>query len=149
MARITFDVRDRFDRPPALVWDALVDWEGHADWVPATTMDVEPGDPTEPGRRFTARTGVGPLALVDRMRVVTCDWDPERSVGVCEVEKLGPILRGRAGFTVSRDGEGATVEWVEDVTVNHVPQFVAPLAGKLGAVGFRRGLKRLAKQLEA
>ena len=147
MARITFDVQHRFDQPAEVVWGDLVDWERHADWIPATRMDVEPGDPTEVGREFTARTGFGPVVLVDRMRVASCDWDAAASAGACEVEKLGPVLRGRAGFTVKPDGTGARLDWVEDVTVRRVPQFLAPLAAKLGALGFKQGMRGLAKQL--
>jgi hypothetical protein len=147
MAKIHFDVRHRFDQATKLVWDELVDWERHADWIPATKMDVEPGDPTEVGREFTARSGFGPVALVDRMRVVSCDWDEAASSGDCVVEKIGPILYGRAGFTVVPDGSGSVVDWVEDIEVRRVPQFLAPIAAKLGALGFKQGMKGLAKQL--
>jgi len=147
MATIAFTVQHDFDQSAKVVWDELVDWERHADWIPATTMDVEPGDPTDVGREFTARTGFGPVALVDKMRVVKCDWDPETSAGDCEVEKLGPVLIGRAGFTVAPRGDGSTLEWVEDVTMKHVPQFLAPIAGKVGALGFKQGMRGLAKSL--
>jgi carbon monoxide dehydrogenase subunit G len=147
MARIEFDVQHHFVQPAEVVWDDLVDWERHGDWIPATKMEVEPGDPTEVGREFTARTGVGPLVLVDRMRVVRCDWDDATSSGSCQVEKLGPVLHGRAEFTVSPDGAGAKVDWVEDVVVDRLPQFLAPVAGKFGALGFKQGMRGLAKQL--
>jgi hypothetical protein len=149
MAKIRFDVRHRFDQSAKVVWDELVDWEGHADWIPATKMDVEPGDPTEVGREFTARSGFGPVALVDRMRVVSCDWDDDASSGDCEVEKIGPVLFGTAGFTVVPDGDGSVVDWVEDIEMRRLPQFMAPVAAKLGAMGFKQGMKGLAKQLSA
>ncbi len=148
MATITFDVPYRFDQPPRVVWDELVDWAGHAEWIPATRVEVGAGDPTAVGTEFTAWTGVGKLALEDRMRVVQCDWEDESQSGRCEVEKLGPILTGRAGFTVapSSDG-GAALEWFEDVRVRFVPQFLAPVAGRFGAAGFKQGMRRLAKLL--
>jgi hypothetical protein len=158
MAKIRFEVHHRFDQSAKVVWDELVDWERHADWIPATKMEVEPGDPTEVGREFTARTGFGPVVLVDRMRVVSCDWDEEASSGECEVEKLGPVLYGRAGFTVADargeggdggDETGSVLDWIEDVEVRRVPQFLAPVAGKIGAIGFKQGMKGLAKQLSA
>lgn len=147
MAQITFDVQHRFDQPARVVWDELVDWEGHADWIPATKMEVEPGDPTEVGREFTARSGFGPVALVDTMRVVTCDWDDAAGSGDCTVEKIGPVLFGHAGFTVSPDGDGSVVDWVEDIEMKRLPKFLAPIAGKLGALGFKQGMRGLAKQL--
>ena len=36
-----------------------------------------------------------------------------------------------------------------DVTVPVVPQFTAPVVGKLGAAGFSFGMRRLAKSLAA
>lgn len=147
MAHITFDVHHRFDQDARSVWDDLVDWKSHANWIPMTRVKVGDGDPTEVGHEFTAWTGPGPLSLEDRMRVTKCDWDAVSSSGDCEVEKLGPVLHGRAGFTVQPDGDGSTLEWFEDVTVRFVPQFVAPVLAKLGALGFKQGMKGLAKHL--
>lgn len=81
------------------------------------------------------------------MRVTKCDWDATTMSGDCTVEKLGPVLEGSAGFTVVPDGEGSTLDWFEDVTIRFVPQFLAPLVGKLGALGFKQGMKGLAKHL--
>lgn len=149
MAHVEFEVRHRFDAPARVVWDELVDWEGHAAWIPMTEMDVAPGDPTAVGATFTATTGLGPLALPDRMEVVRCGWENSTSSGDCEVRKLGPVLTGTAGFTVTPDGTGAVVDWVEDVQVPYTPQFLAPVLAWLGAAGFRQGMRRLAKLLDA
>lgn len=148
MSHVEFEVHHRFEAPAHAVWDELVDWAGHADWIPMTRVDVESDDPTAVGARFTATTGVGPLALPDRMEVGHCDWDDATSSGTCEVSKLGPVLRGRAGFTVRPDGGGAALQWVEDVTVPYTPQFLAPLLGWLGAAGFSAGMRKLAKLLD-
>jgi Polyketide cyclase / dehydrase and lipid transport len=146
MAAVRFDVRYHFDAPPRLVWDELVDWAGHGAWIPLTRVDVDLGDPTAAGTTFTAWTGFGRLALEDRMRVAACVWDDDVGRGSCEVDKLGPILRGRAGFTVEHDmsGAGTVLNWFEDVTVPRVPQFLAPVLAGLGASGFRHGMHRLA-----
>ena len=149
MTNVQFEVRHEFDAPARAVWDELVDWEGHEAWIPATRMDVEPGDPTAVGASFTAYTGFGRVSLEDRMCVVRCDWDEETSTGDCEVEKLGPILTGRAGFTVEPHGDGSVVNWFEDVQVPYVPGFTRALVGRIGAGGFRSGRKRLAKLLAA
>ena len=147
MAHVEFEVRHRFEASPQVVWDELVDWAGHADWVPMTRVHVEPGDPTAVGARFTATTGLGPLALPDRMEVLQCDWEAEASAGTCEVAKHGPVLTGTAGFTVRPDGDGASLVWGEDVTVPYTPQFLAPVLGRLGAAGFSTGMRKLAKLL--
>lgn len=148
MASVRFEVRHEFASAPKAVWDALVDWSGHATWVPATRVEVGPGDPTEVGTTFTAFTGYGPLTLEDRMEVVRCDWSEAGSRGDCEVVKVGPTLDGRAGFTVApSDGGGAVVDWLEDITVPYVPQFIAPVAGRVGAALFGVAMRRLAEQL--
>ncbi len=149
MARITFDVQHRFDQGARTVWDDLVDWKSHENWIPMTRVKVGDGAATDVGHEFTAWTGLGPLSLEDRMRVSKCDWDEVNSSGDCEVEKLGPVLAGRAGFTVVPDGDGSTLDWFEDVTVRFVPQFLAPVVGKLGALGFKQGMKGLSKHLAA
>lgn len=147
MATVEFEIDHRFPEPPSAVWEELVDWAGHADWIPLTRVDVEPGDPTAVGARFTATTGIGPIALPDRMEVTRCDWNESSSEGSCDVRKLGPVLRGDAGFTVGPDGDGTILHWVERVTVPYTPQFLAPVLAWLGARGFSAGLRNLAKRM--
>ena len=147
MARVSFEVVHRFDAPAETVWDALIDWSFHAEWVPMTRIEMGPGDSATVGATFTAWTGPGPLALKDRMRVTKLDWDSNTSSGTCEVDKLGPVLKGRAGFTVIPAGTGSELHWTEDVSVRLVPKLLAPVVGRLGAAGFRHGLRRLAQLL--
>lgn len=149
MAAVRFEVRTSFDAPPRRVWEEMVDWKGHEAWIPATRVDVPGGDATAVGAEFTAFTGYGPLTLADRMRVARCNWDEVASRGDCEVEKLGPVLRGRAGFTVKPEGGGSVVTWLEDVTVPYLPRFTAPVVAKLSAAGFGLGMRKLAKIVEA
>lgn len=149
MARIEFIVEHRFEQSARTVWDDMVDWETHAEWIPMTRVKVGDGASTDVGHEFTAWTGPGRLSLEDRMRVVRCDWDDATGSGDCEVEKLGPILRGRAGFTIEPDGSGSQLRWFEDVNLPRVPQFLAPVVAKVGAVGFKQGMKSLGKRLTA
>ena len=57
------------------------------------------------------------------------------------------MLVGTASFTVKPDGDGSIVDWVEDIEMKRLPKFLAPVAGKLGALGFKQGMRGLAKQL--
>ncbi len=145
MALIEFTVVHEFDASPRVVWDEMIDWPSHGDWIPATRVIVDAGNVQEVGGTFTGYSGYGPLTLVDRMRVSAIDWDEAATQGSCEVEKLGPVLRGRAGFVVLGDGEGSRVEWFEEVTVPYVPQFLAPIVNKVAAFGFSLGMRQLAK----
>ena len=147
-AAVRFEVRTSFDAPPRRVWDEMIDSNGHGEWIPATRMEVAPGDATAVGAELTAFTGYGPLTLEDRMRVARCTWDDEESIGDCEVEKLGPVLTGRAGFTVVPEGSGAAVVWLEDVTVPYAPGFTAPVIAKLSALGFKLAMRSLVKIVE-
>jgi hypothetical protein len=149
MAHVTFEVVQDFRASASAVWTELVDWKGHADWVPMTRVEVEPGDPTAIGARFTAWTGLGPLALKDQMQVSILDWDAATTSGTCEVIKIGPVLRGKAGFTVAPTATGSELRWIEDVTVPIAPQFLAPVFARLGVIGFRQALRKLAKLLDA
>lgn len=147
MTRVHFLVTAEFDSSAQLVWDELVDWKAHEEWIPATRVDVDGDDPTAVGATFTAWTGFGRLALEDRMQVTECTWVAETQHGSCGVEKLGPVLRGHAGFTVEPNGSGSRVEWVEDVTVRWLPQLAAPVVAWLGAMGFKFGMRRLNRLL--
>ncbi|MEO0493942.1 MAG: SRPBCC family protein [Actinomycetota bacterium] len=149
MANVQFDVIQPFEASAQVVWDELIDWKGHEAWIPATKVEIHTdGDPAAVGSEFTATTGYGPLALPDKMRVTRCDWDDATGSGDCEVEKLGPVLTGRAGFTVEPTGAATSkVVWVEDVEVRFLPRFLAPIAKVAGAFGFKLGMRKLGKLL--
>lgn len=145
MALIEFTVVHDFDASPTVVWGEMIDWPGHGEWIPATRVIVDEGKAQEVGETFTGYTGYGPLTLVDRMKVLAIEWDETAGQGSCEVEKLGPVLRGRAGFDVSASGAGSRVVWFEEVTVPYLPQFLAPIVNKASALGFSLGMRQLAK----
>jgi len=147
MLPVKFELTRRFDVPVRELWDELVDWPGHGAWIPATTIEGDDGDPTAVGYTFTGWTGIRPVALEDRMRVTRCDWNDDDAAGVCDVEKLGPLLRGTAGFTVRTDGAGAVLDWYEDVQVPYLPRFLAPVAAFAGRMGFTLALRSLDKLL--
>lgn len=148
MATVVFTVRHTFQAAPRAVWDELVDWAGHANWIPATRVEVQPGDPLAVGARFTAWTGYGPLTLEDQMEVHTVTWSDTEQRGSCTVGKLGPVLTGTASFVVEPGSSGPTdLTWIEDVRVPHVPQFLAPIVGRLGAAGFKLAMMSLSRQM--
>lgn len=145
MALIDFTVSHQFEASSRVVWDEMIDWPAHAKWIPATRVEVDDDLAQHVGGTLTGYTGYGPLTLVDRMRVSAIEWDDAAQVGSCTVDKLGPVLTGTAGFTVTAAGNGARVEWFEQVTVPYLPRILAPLVSKLSAAGFAFGMRRLAK----
>lgn len=126
---------DQYVKVPAeQAYADLCDWKDHERWVPFTRVTVHSAD------AFTARTGVGPLALVDRMRVLERDDVAMR----VSVEKLGPLLTGTAGFDVRPfSDETCVVRWTENVTVPLVPGFLAKPLSAATRILFRRALRRL------
>jgi len=148
MAAVSFDVVQRFDVSPQVLWSELTDWKAHEKWIPATTVSIHTDPATNGvGTRFTAVTGYGPLALPDRMEVVQLDWDETSRTGRCTVEKSGPVLFGTAGFEVSPTSTGSQMDWFEKVDVKFLPGFLTPIVTRLSAFGFQMGMRKLAKDL--
>ena len=41
MAAVKFEVSRRIAAPPRRVWDELIDWHGHGEWIPATWIETD------------------------------------------------------------------------------------------------------------
>ena len=145
MASVKFTVNRDLNLPARAVFDELVDWRGHAKWVPLTKVKVLKGD-GGPGTEFIATSGIGPLALPDRMRVDALDADAM----TVRVSKIGPVLTGVVHLSVTATGEGASrLDWVEDILVPHMPQFLAKPVAAAARMGFQASISRMAKLLAA
>ena len=143
--RVFFQLSKTIPISPERAWDRLSDWSTHGEWIPMTRMEVDPADPN----RFTAWSGLGKLALEDRMQVVATSTDTETKT--CRVAKLGPVLVGEAEFAVSPASTPghAVIQWREDVSVPYLPSFLAPVAAALGKALFGASIKRMAKKTPA
>ncbi len=145
MASVKFTVNRDLNLPARAVFDELVDWRGHAKWVPLTKVKVLKGD-GGPGTEFIATSGIGPLALPDRMRVDALDAEAM----TVRVSKIGPVLTGVVHLSVTVTGEGASrLNWVEDILVPHMPQFLAKPVAAAARMGFQASISRMAKLLAA
>lgn len=141
MARVHFTVRKHLPLPGRIAYSELVDWRGHAAWVPMTRVVIESGDGGV-GTTFVATTGLGPLALPDRMRVEAMDVEA-RTVTVV---KIGPVLTGDVRLAVESVGDAAcTVLWDEDIRVPVLPQFLAGPVATVARKAFEVSLDRMAK----
>jgi Polyketide cyclase / dehydrase and lipid transport len=134
--------------PAETVWQRVTDWAGQGEWMLGTRVrPTSGGDGRRLGATLEAVTGVGPLAVTDRMEIV--EWTPPRR---CVVRHLGPVVRGEGVFEVLPLGaESSRFSWSELLDL--------PL-GRLGALGwplvrpaFRAGLvfslRRMGRQCEA
>lgn len=124
------------------VWQVLVDWSRHDEWVPFTRAE---GGAAE-GERIQAWTGVGPVSLLDTM--VIEDWKPPNRV---TVRHIGRPIRGEGRFDlVDLPGGRCRVTWAELV---ELPLGAAGRGGWIVAGPFVRvmlhiALRRLAKLFE-
>ena len=143
MARVHFTVRKHLPLPARSVYDELVDWRGHAEWVPMTRVVMESGDGGV-GTTFVATTGLGPLALPDRMRVEEMD-SADMTV---RIVKIGPVLTGDVVLAVHPAGEeSCDLLWDEDVTVPVLPQFLAGPVGAVARIAFGVSIDAMAKRV--
>ncbi|HBF83680.1 MAG TPA: Immediate-early protein 2 [Streptomyces sp.] len=129
--------------PAAEAWRRVTDWERHGDSVPLTAVTVRTDPPTRSGTVFVARTGLGPLGFDDPMEVVR--WIPPAAgrAGLCELEKRGSLVRGRACIDVCPTGSGSHVIWVEELWVRLLPRGADPLLASGGRRVFGRVLDTL------
>ena len=144
MASVSFTLRQDWSIPADRLWNALADWEGHSEWIPATRVRILSGDGGL-GTKFVARTGIGPLGFDDNMTVIEFDAATRHSV----VEKTGPLLKGTAGFRIDPNGAGCKLTWFETVQVPGLPRILSPVVAKVGTVLFAVALGRLRKYLHA
>jgi hypothetical protein len=145
MANVYFTVTRDLALPASVVFGELVDWKGHANWVPLTRVTVLSGD-GGPGTEFVATSGLGPIALPDRMRVDELD----AVTMTVRITKIGPLLSGLVHLSVTSTGENTSrLEWVEDIRVPGVPQFLAKPVAAAARRGFETSITRMAALLAA
>jgi uncharacterized protein YndB with AHSA1/START domain len=113
---------------PSQVWDVLTDFAGHEQWIPLTTMRVDPGEPRV-GWGWAGVSGLGPLGFADAM--VLTRWEPpaetgdepgepgdEPGRGRFSMLKVGRVLDGWADVHLEpAAGGGTAVTWSEDISL--------------------------------
>lgn len=142
MSRVAVHAAVDVDAPAQQVWDVLVDWPRHAEWVPFTSAE---GGAAE-GESVEARTGVGPAVLLDTM--VIDDWAPPNRVGV---RHTGWPIRGEGRFDlVDLPGGRCRVTWSEliDLPLGMAGRAGWIAVGPLARLMLHTALRRLAKLFE-
>ncbi|MBO7934690.1 MULTISPECIES: SRPBCC family protein [Streptomyces] len=144
---VTFQLERTVPLPLEEAWRRLTEWHRHGDVVPLTRITVVTPPPTREGTVFVARTGVGPLAVDDRMEVTV--WCPPEGdePGLCRLEKRGRIVRGWAEIEV-RPGPGgrARVIWREELRVRPLPSAADPLLGSASRRMYGQAVNRLLRR---
>ncbi|MFF2210546.1 SRPBCC family protein [Streptomyces antibioticus] len=144
---VTFQLERTVPLPLEEAWRRLTEWHRHGDVVPLTRITVVTPPPTREGTVFVARTGVGPLAVDDRMEVTV--WCPPEGdePGLCRLEKRGRIVKGWAEIEV-RPGPGgrARVIWREELRVRPLPSAADPLLGSASRRMYGQAVNRLLRR---
>jgi carbon monoxide dehydrogenase subunit G len=99
-------------RPPAAVWDYLVDWRRQSEWIALTDVVPIDDDAHRVGGRLSARTGFGRLGFTDPMTITA--WDPPYRLGL---RHTGRVVRGEATALVEPAGTNTKVGWEELIDV--------------------------------
>jgi hypothetical protein len=144
MANVRFSVTRDVPLPAHVAFAELIDWRGHAEWVPMTRVTIEEGD-GGPGTVFVATSGLGPAALPDRMRVDALD----STAMTVRVTKIGPVLTGYVDLAVMATGESTSrLTWLEDIRVPVLPQFLSRPVGAAARKSFEVSINRMAKHAQ-
>ena len=91
-----------------------------------------------------ARTGVGPAAIPDRMRVT--HWDPPRGFAIT---KLGPLLDGWAQIELHPEGAGTRLVWREEIVPRpaRLGRRLSPLSDRINRLFFGRALDQMVRRV--
>ena len=138
---VAFELSRIVPMAPEQAWRRLTDWQSHGEWIPLTRVEIDAADPDH----FTAWSGIGRLALEDRMQLIEqTDHDLGRRA---RIAKLGPLLIGEAEFSVSEGISSGTavVQWREAVAVPYLPRVLAPAAAWIGRRLFSMALGRMGR----
>lgn len=146
MPRPAFEIDLLVHGPPQQVWDRLWDLRRHTAAVPLTRVRREqaPGGrvaehaPLDLGATFTARTGLGPLAVDDVM--VVQEWEPPRHAVVV---KTGRVLRGTIEVTLRPAGRDTRLRWVQTYGVPVVPDTLAGVVHPAVRAAYTRTLRQI------
>ncbi len=125
-------VARQLDFPAAAVFPALIGLASQSRWIVATTLAEVPGGPRPPypGAQMIARTGFGPVALRDTMRIT--EFSPPRRWAV---EHIGRVVRGTGVFGVLPGNGRAGAESAGGCRVYWTEEMLLPF-GALGRLGW-------------
>jgi hypothetical protein len=144
---VTFLLERTAPLPLDEAWRRLTEWPRHGTVVPLTRVTVLTPPPTREGTVFVARSGIGPLALDDRMEVTV--WRPptDDGPGFVRLVKRGRVIRGWAEIEVRRGPGGrARVVWREELDVRLLPGVFDGLLAATSRRVFGRAVNRLLRQ---
>jgi carbon monoxide dehydrogenase subunit G len=142
MSRVAVHAAVDVDATAEQVWQVLVDWPRHGEWVPFTR--AEGG--SAKGESVEAWTGIGPVGFLDVMEIA--DWRPPNRV---TVRHTGRLVRGDGRFDLLDLPDGrCRVTWSEliDLPLGPAGRVGWIAAGPFARLMLHTALRRLAKLFE-
>ena len=131
------------DAPAGAVWAAVTDWSRQGEWVLATRVRPTYAGGQGVGARLEARTGLGPLSILDSMTITA--WEPPYR---CVVRHTGRVVRGAGAFEVAELSPGRSrftwSEWL-DLPLGRLGRAGFELVRPLVAASLRLSLRRFAR----
>lgn len=130
------------DASPEAVWAALTHWSRQGEWMLATRVWPTQNDGQGVGGGLAARTGLGPVAVLDTMTITT--WEPPHR---CLVRHTGRVIRGAGAFEVTAlPVDRSRFTWVEwlDLPLGRFGQLGFLVVRPVLAAGLRLSLRRFA-----
>lgn len=94
------------------VWRALVEWQRQGEWMALTRVSSSDkgADDSGIGTTIEAFTGIGPLGVLDKMKVTA--WEPPH---FCRVDHYGKIIKGIGEFRLVDLGSSTRFDWYEEI----------------------------------
>lgn len=141
-----FTIRIETPLPAPVAWKRILDVHRHGEVVPLTSVrgDALYAAQLVAGSRFVARTGVGPLAVDDRMVVDEITPPVDGAPGIARIRKEGKIIRGWIELTVTPSVHGGSVvEWVQQISVWGVPDVAGAVTAAVARAAYGQALKSL------
>jgi hypothetical protein len=141
----TVSVSVDVDATAAATWAVVTDWERQGEWMPLTSVVLDPGSGHGLGARLTARSGVGPAAVTDPMVVDV--WAPPT---YCEVVHQGRVVTGRGVFRVEPLGpDRSRFTWEEILDGRGARRLLDRAAGPATRLLLGVAVRRLARLVAA
>jgi uncharacterized protein YndB with AHSA1/START domain len=131
------------DRPPSVVFDALLDPARYAEWTPMTEMTFEDTGPPREGLRGRFRLAEGPIKGMLDMEIVQLERDRRLVFRVTH-----PSLDWLAVTTLRPDGAGTRVTYAGEISFRGWRRVLEPFMGGEVSRGEAKEILRFKELLE-
>lgn len=132
------------DRPPRVVFDALLDPNRYGEWTPMVDMEFDGDGPPQRGTTGRFRLAEGPVK--DMLRTEIVELEPERRI---VFRTTHPSLTWLATIDLRPDGEGTRVTYGGEMALHGWKRILEPIIGAEVSKGEAREIEKLKSILEA